>query len=258
MGLAGAFGIDALREIERAAVRGWPALETAVLDGWLLRSSSGGSVRANSVSALDYCGSDIDASLAQVIAFYRERGARPRFTITEVSAPAGLDAELAARGWTRQGDHLTMAKDIGSVGGERPTAGGVSIVLNQHPTPDWYRVYLEGLSENRKAIAPSIVERVPGPLCFVSGIRDGRVIASGLSVLDGNVSSVQCMATLPEARRTGAARAVLAAIEDYARRGGARRLYLQADAENVAAISLYRRIGFEVAGRYHTREWAHV
>jgi len=254
MGPAG----NALREIERAAVRGWPALETAKLDGWLLRSSSGGSVRANSVSALDYSGSDLDASLAQVIAFYRERSERPRFTITDVSAPAGLDAELAARGWARQGDHLTMAKDIGSAAGEGPVAGAVSIVLSERPTPEWYRVYLEGLSENRKAVAPSIVERVPGPLCFVSGVRDGRVIASGLSTLDGNVSSVQCMATLPEARRSGAASAVLAAIEDYARRGGARRLYLQADAENVAAIALYRRAGFEVAGHYHTREWAHA
>lgn len=246
-----------LKEIERAAVRGWPALVTRAVDGWLLRSSSGGSVRANSVSALDYTGSDLDLSLAEVVAFYRESGATPRFTITEASEPAGIDRELAARGWSRQGDHLTMAKVIGPEEGDRERmAPDVSIVRHQAPTPEWYRVYLEGLSANRKAIAPKLVERVPGPLCFVSGMRDGNVIASGLSVLDGAVSSVQCMATLPEARRTGAARAVLAAIEDFAREGGAVRLYLQADAENAAAISLYRRVGFTVAGHYHTRELA--
>jgi ribosomal protein S18 acetylase RimI-like enzyme len=255
MGLAGACAADALREIERAAVRGWPALETATLDGWLLRSSSGGSVRANSVSALDYTGRDLDLSLAQAIAFYRKRGERPRFTITGVAAPSGLDGELAGRGWTRQGDHLTMAKELGPATGERPGAGPLTIALDPMPTPEWYRVYLEGLSDNRKAVAPKIVERVPAPRCFVSGIRDGQVIASGLSVLDGKVSSVQCMATLPDARRTGAASAVLAAIEDYARRGGAQQLYLQADAENTAAIALYLRVGFTVAGHYHTREW---
>lgn len=251
--MAGASGDADVREIERAAVRGWPALETRDVDGWLLRSSSGGSVRANSVSALDYTGSDLDASLAQVAAFYRERGARPRFTITDVAEPPGLDCELAARGWTRQGDHLTMAKDLGLVA--HAIAGSDLMVVRHHtPTPAWYAVYLEGLSEDRRAVAPRLVEGVPQPRCFFSGIRDGRVIASGLSVLDANVSSVQCMATLAEARRTGAARAVLAAIEDYAREGGARRLYLQADAENAAAIGLYERVGFTVAGRYHTRE----
>lgn len=247
-------GDTGLRAIKRAAVRGWPALETAEIDGWLARASSGGSVRANSVSALDYTGGDLDRSIAQVVAFYRDRGAGPRFTITGVSEPSGLDEALAARGWTRQGDHLTMAKDIVAKAGPPTAIERIAIVRHSAPAADWYAVYLEGLSENRRLIAPRLVERVPEPRCFFSGVRDGRVIASGLSVLDHGVASVQCMATLPEARRTGAASAVLAAIEDYARDGGARRLYLQADAENAAAIALYGRAGFTVAGHYHTRE----
>jgi ribosomal protein S18 acetylase RimI-like enzyme len=248
--------VSGLREIERAAVRGWPALETADIDGWLARASSGGSVRANSVSALDYVGRDLDASIAMVLTFYRSRVARPRFTITEVSQPDGLDDELAARGWTRAGDHLTMAKGVDESSedaGRVPR--GLAIVRHEQPTPDWFAVYLEGLTGDRRAVAPRIVEAVPVPRCFFSAVREGQVIASGLSVLDGGVASVQCMATLPEARRTGAARAVLEAIEGYAREGGARRLYLQADAGNVAAITLYESIGFAVAGRYHTREY---
>lgn len=244
-----------LREIELAAVRGWPALDVADFDGWLARSSSGGSVRANSVSALDYMGRDLDSSIAKVVAFYHERRARPRFTITGVSRPEGIDAELNARGWTRQGDHLTMAKGLsGDRAANRREAGSVTIKAHARPTPEWFDVYLAGLSGDRRAIAPQLVERVPGPCRFFSGVRDGRVIASGLSVLDGGVASVQCMATTPEARRTGAASAVLAAIEAYAREGGAKRLYLQADAENVGAIALYGRVGFAVAGTYHTRE----
>lgn len=241
-----------LLEIERAAVRGWPALETAAVDGWLARSSSGGSVRANSVSALDYTGADLDHSLANVDTFYRARNGVPRFTITDVSVPAGLDAALERRGWRRHGEHVTMARDIG--GAALPP--GISVLTHAAPTPEWYRVYLEGLSPDRRAVAPRLVEQVPAPRLFFSGMRDGTVIASGLSVLDGLVASVQCMATLPSARRTGAARAVLAAIEAYAREGGARRLYLQTDVANAAAMTLYGSIGFTVAGRYHTRELA--
>ena len=89
---------------------------------------------------------------------------------------------------------------------------------------------------------------------FFSAVRDGQVIASGLSVLDGALASVQCMATIATARRTGAATAVLLAIERHAAKNGVRRLYLQTDAANAAATSVYQRIGFRLAGRYHTRE----
>ena len=241
---------DELLEIERAAVRGWPALERAEIDGWLARSSSGGSVRANTVSALDYSGADLDRSLAMVEAFYRARNAAPRFTITDVTAPAGLDAILQRRGWRRDGDHVTMAREVGAM----PAVPHITVVAHTVPTPAWLGVYLEGLTSSRRDVAPRLVERVPEPRCFFSGLRDGVAVASGLSVLDGRLASVQCMATLPTARRTGAARAVLAAIEAWARGLGARRLYLQTDLANTAAMTLYGSIGFIVVGRYHTRE----
>ena len=209
-------------------------------------------MRANSASALDYTGADLDRSLSDVAAFYRARGAIPRFTMTDVSLPAGLDAALERRGWRRHGEHVTMARELG----ETAAPPGIPVLTHTVPTPEWCRVYLEGLSPDRRAVAPLLVERVPGPRMFFSAVRDGTVIASGLSVLDGRLASVQCMATLASARRTGAARAVLAAIEAYARGGGACRLYLQTDVANAAAMTLYGSIGFTVAGRYHTRELA--
>ncbi len=238
--------------IEQAAVRGWPARETAVIDGWLARATSGGSVRANTVAALDYTGRDLDQSIAAVEAFYRERQATPRIAISDASAPAQLDGELERRGWRRSGDHVTMAKDIATRAGAPLPA--TPIRLDLAPTPDWYAVYLQGLTENRQGAAPAIVERVPPPRVFVSAIRDGRVIASGLTVIDGVLASVQCMATVVEARRSGAATAVLAAIEDTARTQGAGWLYLQTDHDNWAARSAYERFGFAVVGRYHTRD----
>jgi ribosomal protein S18 acetylase RimI-like enzyme len=249
-----------LREIERAAVRGWPALETGTIDGWLARASSGGSVRANSVSALDWTGTDLDGAIARVVGFYRQRDAVPRFTITEVDRPAGLDARLGEHGWHRRGDHVTMAKPVAggtaSPAGGAPASGDVRVIRSDHPTEDWLRIYLQGVSESRRAVAPRLVAGVPGPRAFFTCVRDGEAIGSGLSVADGPLASVQCMATAPATRRQGAARAVLAAIEAWAAGRGAEWLYLQADADNTPAVTLYERVGFAVAGRYHTRERA--
>jgi len=58
-------------------------------------------------------------------------------------------------------------------------------------------------------------------------------------------------ATLPEYRRLGLARRLLAALMAAAREVGARQAWLQVEAANLGAIQLYEGMGFETAYRYH-------
>jgi hypothetical protein len=58
-------GRDDRVHMERAHVFAWPALRTAVIDGWLWRASGGGSQRANSVSTIDFHGERWPASSRQ-------------------------------------------------------------------------------------------------------------------------------------------------------------------------------------------------
>ena len=235
--------------IEAAAVRGWPAAETLAIHGWLARSTSGGSVRANTVATLAFDGEDLGRAIDQVIAFYRARNAAPRFSVSDVSQPASLDAELERRGFARSGDHMTMVKRVAPAP-ERL----LEVRHGQMPDAAWYSVYLQGLTDNRRSTAPSIVERVPPPRMFFTALKDGAAIGSGLSVLDGDLASVQCMAALTAARRSGAATAVLSAIEAHAHANGMRWLYLQTERANHAAVALYEKYAFALAGRYHTRD----
>lgn len=238
-----------LPAIEAAAVRGWPALTTVAVQGWLWRHSSGGSVRANSVATTGFTGHDIDAAIDQVEALARQHGAPACFTISDVSVPADLDARLDARGYTRGHDHVTMANRIDT---EASMPEGTT--ASAHPTPGWLTAYLAGLSEDRRATAPHILARLPANAVYIAATcRDGRTISSGLSIGDGDVASVQCMATLPEARRQGGAGRVLQAIEAIAAKAGHTALYLQADGGNANAVALYQRAGFSVIGHYHTR-----
>jgi N-acetylglutamate synthase len=237
-----------LAAIEAAAVRSWPALETADIEGWLWRYASGGSFRANSVSALAFNGHDVEVAVREVEHRYRAKGAPCRFTITEVCRPADLDARLAAMGYERGKDHATMAKKI--AGATRTPA---DVELSADPTPEWLPVYLAGLSPSRREIAPAILAGLPARRSYFSCRRAGRVISSGLSIADGSLASVQCMATIEGARRQGSAQAVLAAIEAWAATQGCTHLYLQAEAANTPAITLYEGFGFHFAGRYHMR-----
>lgn len=239
---------QSLIAIEQAAVRSWPALETADIEGWLWRHASGGSQRANSVSALAFAGRDVEAAIREAERRYRAKGAQCWFTVTEVSEPGDLDDRLAALGYQKSHDHVTMVKEV--------EAGGAiaeGIELSEEPTPEWVAVYLTGLSESRRAIAPTILAGLPAPRTFIACRQGGAVAGSGLTVPDGEVASVQCMATLPAARRAGCARRVLAAIEAESARRGCRLLYLQTECANTPAVALYESFGFRVGGRYHLR-----
>lgn len=237
-----------LPEIEAAAVRGWPARDTVGVDGWLWRHASGGSIRANSVAALTYTGHDIAQSIGQVEQLARDRHVAACFAISNVSAPADLDAKLAALGYLRGADHVTMAEIV-----DHEAAMPEGVELTSKPSPGWLAAYLSGLSLDRRLVAPAILERLPKSARFISALAQGRTITSGLTIPDGRLASVQCMATLPDGQRQGGAQRVLQAIECLAARHGQIALYLQTDAENHAAQALYRRAGFSIVGRYHTR-----
>jgi N-acetylglutamate synthase len=239
---------ELLVQIEAAAVRSWPAREVADLDGWLWRYASGGSLRANSVSTLSFRGTAVETAVHDAESRYRARGAPCRFTVTEVSEPGDIDERLAAMGYARGEDHATMVKEVD--GAARAPA---EVDRSADPTAGWLAVYLAGLSQGRREVAPAILARLPARRSYFWCRRAGAVVGSGLSIADGGLASVQCMATLAGARRQGCARAVLSAIEAWAASQGCTHLYLQAETANTAAIALYESIGFRVGGRYHVR-----
>jgi GNAT superfamily N-acetyltransferase len=236
-----------LRIIEYAAVRGWPALEREDVSGWLWRHTSGGSIRANSTATLSFTG-DLNRAIVAVEKRYRARQAASVFTICDVSEPGSLDAALDRRGYERGNDHLTMVMPL-----VRRAVVPEDVYLSTQPRPDWIEVYLSGLSPDRRDIAPRLLANLPPTAVYVGVMNDGKIVSCGLTIVDGSVASVQCMATLPEARRNGGALRVLTAIATHAFSAGAAHLYLQTGGENTSAQSLYRKFGFEVAGTYHTR-----
>lgn len=74
---------------------------------------------------------------------------------------------------------------------------------------------------------------------------DGFVIAR----VAADEAEILTIATRPELRRRGIARALLHAASQEARRRGAANLFLEVDASNAAAIALYKGTGFALTGR---------
>jgi GNAT superfamily N-acetyltransferase len=245
--------IERLRRIERLHVEAWPAFETASIEGWLWRYSGGGSQRANSVSTLDFHGADPEAALEEVERRYRKKGAPIRLHSFSAGRPTQLPKLLSARGYAQGEATATMVKRVG----DEPNRAEAETC--EHPTPEWLEVYLGAIIESRRAVNSAILGAIPGPRAFFAYRHAGRVVSTalgvaesgvvGLGVADDKCAVIECVATHPEARRQGGARAVLRAVEAWAHRQRIGLLGLQVSETNAPATALYRHLGFAVVDR---------
>lgn len=242
-------------DLEEVAALGWQGLETERLGGWLLRASGGWTGRANSALPLGDPGTDHEAAIDAVAAWYRARDLRPMFQVP-VPLAAELDARLEGRGWEclygPGGIHL-MSGDVGRI---LETAGPdrddlPPVTLSAEPSPGWLAIY----RYRGGALPPEAV----GVLCkaaapvFAEVHLDGGTVATGRGAVDAGWLGVFAMETAEAAQRRGLARHVLLALLRHAAAAGARHVYLQVSAENTRAVALYTGLGLTVHHHYHYR-----
>ncbi len=241
-------------EIEEAAFRAWPAEEVVDHFGWRLRFMHGVTRRANSVWPNAWHGeAPLDERLATVEAFARARGIPPSFQVTRASKPAELDGVLAARGYAIDAPVVVKTLELA----KRPKCEEnpeIEATVLSSPHSDWLGV---AVSRSRYAGAREhflgLLERL-GPRIGCALVRsNGLPVATGLGVADGPWLGIFAMVTVPEARRRGAARAVLEALARFGAERSARLAYLQVERDNEGARALYRAAGFAPAYDYHYR-----
>jgi len=243
-----------VRALEETAFRAWPAAEVETLDGWALRATGSVTRRANSVFTSGEAGSRISSleeRIARAEAFYAERAITPRFQLSPLSVPSGLDAELDRRGYLREAPVSLQIAETRSLARVPPAA---RVELEAVPSERWLDVAArQSRFRESETIYRALLGRIGPSARFALGILDGVPLAAGISVVDGDFCGIFSMLTLPAARRKGLARGVLLALAHDAHARGANTLYLQVERENPAALALYAALGFSELYGYHYR-----
>jgi N-acetylglutamate synthase len=241
--------------LERVALAGWPAPDTRWLGRWLLRAAEGFTGRANSVLPLGEPGRPLDEALAEVSAWYGERGLPARVVIPTPAREA-LDAALGARGWTDYNHVEVLTADVGvALAGlpERPDLPPVAV--EDTPADDWIGAYhYRGggpLPQVGRAILTGV--RQPGFAVVRTGGTAGAVLAIARASIDDGWIGVTAVEVDPAHRRRGLGAHVMRALLEWAAERGADSAYLQVAVENGPALALYDRLGFSRHHRYHYR-----
>lgn len=243
-----------ISELEHAAFAAWPAERVSELDGWRLRYMREVTRRANSVwpvSGSEKSDAELHAQVERAEAFYKKLGAsQVLFQMTPLAAP-NLESVLEARGYRVDAPVAIQVAPLSNVIQLTPR-GNACIELT--PSPGFLEVAVQrGRFKDTREEFLGLLQRVQGRTGFASVEVESGSIAGGLGVCDGELMGVFNMVTLPEARRRGAASTLLGALCRWGERRGAKYAYLQVERDNVPAMKLYARYGFEEVYGYHYR-----
>ena len=234
-------------ELEAVMAAGWRAAETTELDGWLLRANAGWTRRANSVLPLRTSSLPLPRLLDSVAAFYAERGLRP---LIQLPLPARglIDAELARRCWQIEAPVVVLTRELPPVGGDE---GAHPVTISSTLTDAWRAGY-HARDGVLTPVAVALLERHQD-VGFAHVAQDGRTHGIARATADSGWLGVTALEVSPDARRLGIATALMARLAAWGSAHGARRAYLQVEADNADALALYRGLGYAEHHRYHYR-----
>ncbi len=249
--------------LEERAFNAWPARETRLTDGWLLRFSRGYTKRANSINAWRPAG-PLQNVLPAAQALYAARALPTIVRLTPLAPPA-TDAWLASIGYQQIDVSLVMTVDLATPTPIAPSADRAAphekftadpaVHLAPAPSPEW----LGGCADaNRvppaqRAIHDAMVRALAPPAAFASLDVDGQSMAWGIAVVERGMVGLFDIVTVPAARGRGFARRLVTTLLAWASAEHATTAYLQVVATNTPAIHLYTSLGFRESYRYHYR-----
>lgn len=234
-----------IESIERATLAAVAPERVEALPGWLLPMDHGTVGRAHAAVPLWHDPASI-APWQAVAERYLAAGHRPVFRLPETPAFGHMQTELAAAGWHRaQPTQVQVAPLAGLLG-----ADTAACTLDERPDAAWMAMFLgEGLDPVDGASRSAALARAQDSR-YASLRVDGETRACGMACFAHGWLSVHGMRTAAAHRGQGLATRVLAAMAQEALARGTQRVFLQVDASNAPALSLYQRLGFGQAWTY--------
>ena len=239
--------MDEIEAIERATLDAMPPRRLVQRGDWLLPLDDGTVGRSHSAVPLRHVAPTPDM-LTDLEQQYRAAGLPLVLRLPEVPAFEGWLALLRENGYTASKPTLVQTGPIASLSAARRVDAHLERV--ETPGPEWERVFLgEGFDPVDGASRLGILRR--GTRSLFVGIRaDGKTVAVGSACLSHGWCGIHGMRTLPAWRGRGFAGAILAALGEAAHERGLEQCFLQVEAANAAARSLYAARGLRTAWAY--------
>ncbi|ARP92364.1 hypothetical protein CAL14_20460 [Bordetella genomosp. 9] len=234
--------------IEEAALNATVVREQMIYDGWLVRWAPSKARRARSVNVLAASQRSLDEKLAHCAAVYARARQPFIFRITSICPDTALDGQLDRKGFAAIDDTCVMAMPLA---GDESATPQATLRYEQADPGLFARVagQLRDDAPDQVAEHTQRLTSIAVPCTrWLARDEQGRHVAAGMTVLDGDLAGVFDVVVDPQVRGRGYARQLMHRLLSTGREAGARTAYLQVERGNTPARRLYASLGF--ADRY--------
>ena len=233
-----------IKTIEDLSLNAWPSHQIELYDGWILRFSYFYTHRTNSVEQIGPSTIPVEEKVQYCEEIYRRWGTPAIFKISPLVNP-GFDAMLADRGYVVQHTTHVMTMDLANFAKKDPA---VAVTVSSFIPPKWIDSLFALKSTTNvmhRMVVPSMYRAIPKETIVASIEIDGRMVASGLGILDRGHVGLYAIYVDASCRHKHYARAICSTILSEAQKKGSTHAYLQVVQGNAYAKSLYHSLGFE-------------
>jgi ribosomal protein S18 acetylase RimI-like enzyme len=234
------------RKLEELSMNAWPALQTLLKDGWVIRFADGYTKRANSVNPIysSIENGDEEQIYRQIRVcegLFAERRLNPVFKMTK-TAPEYLEPVLIHSGY-QAFDH-TSVQMLRLDNPVDPAEAQVAIAtgFSERWLADYAR--LNGVNDSNRAILRRMLRQIVPLHGFISLWEGNRVVGCGMGVIEDGWIGLFDIVVDKECRRRGHGEALIRKLLKFGRDNGAERVYLQVVKHNIPAWKLYEKLGF--------------
>ena len=244
--------MENIKKIEDMSLNAWPSHKMELYDGWILRFSYFYKHRTNSVEQFGNSTLPWREKVAYCENVYKRLGSPAIFKISPVVSP-DFDYTLENRGYEIQHTTEVMTMALSDAHIDTPCP---DVTLTDEIPDIWINSLfdLKGMTNPiHRAVVPSMYRAIPKETICASIWKDGKIIATGLGILDRDYIGIYAIHVEEKYRGRGYARQICTALLSEGMKKGAEKAYLQVVQGNTAAKNLYTSLGFTDSYTYWFR-----
>ena len=232
-----------IKKIEDMSLNAWPSHKMELYDGWILRFSYFYTHRTNSVEQFGTSTLPWREKIPYCENVYKRLGTPAIFKISPLVSP-DFDYTLENRGYEIQ--HTTDVMTL-CLRDARLTAAFDDVQFTE-AIPDSWIFSLFDLKKMtnpvHREVVPSMYHAIPKETLCASVQKNGKIIATGLGILDRDCIGIYAIHVKEEFRGQGLARQICTGLLKEGKKHGAENAYLQVVHGNAPARNLYTSLGF--------------